>query len=876
MRKTCLLLTVVFGLLLMPSAATALNFKPVEGSPIKVAPPDDVINAVTTGDFNSDIYDDVAAVGDSNKLYVWLTQPDGTFQPAPGSPYTTNTDSNVKTRIWARDVTSDFRDDLVIQSEKFPGTFYSLFNNGDGSFPVNPAGSWAVDWTPDPTFKGVTGWNSVTYADLTGDGCPDLLAGMYVRSYQVGISNCAGGFTRATSAPVPLTTPLEGDFDGFQQTDVGDYNGDGHADIALMLTPNTSGPGPRIVYVLYGNDTGLFGTPVAVYDKEGANNSSLMDIATIDQNGDSFDDLLVLTRNQNYSNTVTSLLGGAGGLVENPAGELSEPFRGAYGLTPADFDDDGAQDFGVSLRGFNQFNVALGDGLDSFAWDGPRDFAPIDGNNFSPNDLETPDLNGDGFPDIVSSSSHSGQAFQARGIHALISVPDVSADRSSIDFPETAVGQESAAQTVTLTAGSGPPAGFNNADFSIQGTGDVNYELETDCPGTLAGGETCEVNVTFAPSIDGLHDPDLKIKTPDGETITIPLSGVTGHEDLTVNTPEGTIWEIPGGSGDAVLTFEIEASGTWPVKVNEILVESEFEEDQDLWTVIDFNNCKTTLAPGQTCDFQVSFAPKLGNTGSSFNAYLVLISENDDLTSMYAELQGIATNSAYDVLPNQLEFGDRALGSGPSEVQEFTIEPTSDGAVPFYGVEAQGDDESSFEIIGAENCPEIIPVGSSCTIGVAFEPQGELGFKQTRIAIFAYNNNGGEYFVNVNGTAVSAEPPPPGPDADLRFKVQSARKVKRGKQLLVTATIRNAGNAASFPVTLKVTSPKKSTRPVKALRIPMVSIGETEVRRFRIPVKRNAKGKFLVTVIAREEGHPGIVAKTPKVTVQKPKKPKRR
>lgn len=169
-------------------------------------------------------------------------------------------------------------------------------------------------------------------------------------------------------------------------------------------------------------------------------------------------------------------------------------------------------------------------------------------------------------------------------------------------------------------------------------------------------------------------------------------------------------------------------------------------------------------------------------------------------------------------------------------------------------MELQGDDESSFAVTGAENCPEMIPADSSCTIDVTFEPEGELGFKQTQVKVFAFNSNESEYQVNLSGTAVSAEPPPPGPEADLRLKVKSAKKVKAGKKLLVTATVRNVGDAASFPVVLKATAPKKSARTVKALTIPMVRIGATAVRKFRIPVKRTARGKFKVKVNLTHEG----------------------
>ncbi len=373
----------------------------------------------------------------------------------------------------------------------------------------------------------------------------------------------------------------------------------------------------------------------------------------------------------------------------------------------------------------------------------------------------------------------------------------------------------------------------------------------------MGAGETCTVDVTFDPDVDGEHRPDLKIDLPDGSTVSIPLSGVTGHQDLAVNTPDGTTWEIPGGAGGSELTFELEATGTWPVQVLDIQAYAELEEAEDRWSVIDLNNCKTTLQPGGTCEFDVHFNPKLDDSGSTLNSYLVLETSNDDLTGLYAELTGKATTSAFEVTPSSLDFGKRAVGSGPSAVQEFTIDPTGDGPVPFYGLELQGDDESSFTISGLENCPGMIPVDSECTFGVSFDPQGEpREIATTSIAVFAYNNNGGEYSVNLSGTAVSAEPPPPTPDADLKLTVRSARKVMAGRKLLVTATVRNAGNAATLnPVSLKATSPRKSTRPVKSVRIPSIRIGEKVTRKFLVPVKKSAKGRFRVKVALTYKGH---------------------
>lgn len=875
MRKMCVLFTVVLGLALLPSAASALSFKPAPGDPLAIAPPNDVITGVATGNFNGDIYDDIAAVGQSNKIYVWLTQADGTFQPAPGSPFGTGTSDTIERyRIFAAEMNGDFRDDLIVQSGQFPGTFHTYLGAGDGTFPSTPTGSWIINHTGAPNFRGAANFRSATVADLTGDGCADILVGMFERMYQVGISNCAGGFAPATPAPVPVSTPLSDSFDGFETTATGDYNGDGDMDIALMLRASSNSGEGRIVYTADGDGSGTFDNPVARYDAGVENNSSLTQIQTADLTGDDQDDLVIVRRNQNGSDTVATLVGSEAGLAANPspAGTLAEPYRGIWSLGVADFDGDGSQDLGFALRGSREFGLALGDGAGGLTWYPNRwALAPIADVDFFPNDVELPDLNGDGYPDLVTSSSHSGQTFQARGIHALISSPSVSAAPTEIGFPETPVGEDET-RTITITGGEGPSSVLGNSSFTVEGPGAAQFDLDNECFGALETGGTCDLNVTFDPDIDGAFEAAVKITVPGGNEISIPLSGVTGHESLTVNSPDGTQWDTPGGGPGGEKTFEIEADGTWPVKINDIQVYAELEEQDDRWGLIDTNNCKTTMQPGETCDVDVHFGPELGDTGSVLEAVLVIESDNPALTGPYADLAGHATTSAFEVTPLQLEFGDRALGSGASPVKTFAIEPTGDGPIPFYGVELQGDDNTSFSLAGAGNCPEMIPVDSSCTFEVAFDPKGDPGFKQTKVAVMAYNNNGGEYFVNVNGTATNAEPPPPPPDADLRLTVKSAKKVKAGKKLLVTATVRNVGDAATLnPVTLRAISPKKTTKSVKVQKIPSVSIGQTVTRKFRIPVKKNAKGRLRVKVDLTYIGHTTSrkSARTAPVKIQK-------
>ena len=93
--------------------------------------------------------------------------------------------------------------------------------------------------------------------------------------------------------------------------------------------------------------------------------------------------------------------------------------------------------------------------------------------------------------------------------------------------------------------------------------------------------------------------------------------------------------------------------------------------------------------------------------------FLMVETANDVVPPTFVELTGNATTSAYELTPLGLDFGERVIGSGPSPVQEFTIDPTGDGPVPFYGVELQGDNTTSFTITDLDDFPAMIPADSS-------------------------------------------------------------------------------------------------------------------------------------------------------------------
>jgi hypothetical protein len=118
------------------------------------------------------------------------------------------------------------------------------------------------------------------------------------------------------------------------------------------------------------------------------------------------------------------------------------------------------------------------------------------------------------------------------------------------------------------------------------------------------------------------------------------------------------------------------------------------------------------------------------------------------------------------------------------------------------------------------------------------------------------------------------------PDPTAKFlslKVKSAKKVKAGKQLVVTAQVRNSGDYRSAKFNLRASAPKKLTGQIKFTPLRNLSISErhNSTIKFKVPVKRKAKGKFQVKVSLVASSRK-IERRTAKVRIVKAKKKRKR
>ena len=336
-------------------------------------------------------------------------------------------------------------------------------------------------------------------------------------------------------------------------------------------------------------------------------------------------------------------------------------------------------------------------------------------------------------------------------LRAAVNAPRLLITPTALSFGQVEVSETSSARQVTLQ-NIGTSSLMLDAPF-VQGDAGAEYALSSKCPAALPAGQSCVIDVTFAPLSQGSRPASLVVTSnnPDGSGV-VTLSGEGRLQEgqgpvLSVLPSAVRFGSVDVGAVSTVRAVQVRNDGASLLRITEIGLADNSEFAQS-------NACGDTLAPQQTCEVSLTFAPAGGGVRETT---LVLQSNDSAHPTAYVAVTGVGNVRADAVgelrfSPSTVVFDSLFVGKGASE---SNIVVTNVGAAA-VDIDALG--LTSTQGFSQNNsCGVTLLPGAQCSVVVAFEPPSVGGWTS---AIQVLTRDGASYTVSLWGVALEQEVPP--------------------------------------------------------------------------------------------------------------------
>jgi len=348
----------------------------------------------------------------------------------------------------------------------------------------------------------------------------------------------------------------------------------------------------------------------------------------------------------------------------------------------------------------------------------------------------------------------------------VASAQSVQLSRTSLSFPNQAVGTTSSSLNVILTNTDGI------TPLTISGiTASGDYSESDNCAGSVAPSGNCTLLITFMPNSAGTLTGVITLSDDANNSPQLITTKGTGVVPLTVaptSLPFGSVTvAVTSAAKTVTLTNDLNTSVTFS-----------FTTSGDYAAIGSGTNpCGTSLIGHATCTLSVTFSPK---TNGSINGALTVTQTVDSILQIVA-LSGSGTGGQTPPLsfsPTSLSFPSTAVGA-TSAGKTVVVTNNSSSTVTISSFPASTDYVSAPG--NASPCGGALTAGDQCTVTVTFSPTQAGTIKGS--VTFSDNATINRQILDLSGTAIAPVSVSP---ASLAFATQQLGTTSAPKTVTIT------------------------------------------------------------------------------------------
>lgn len=354
-------------------------------------------------------------------------------------------------------------------------------------------------------------------------------------------------------------------------------------------------------------------------------------------------------------------------------------------------------------------------------------------------------------------------------IEAVVVTLNVAPER--LDFGRLPVGARATAVLAISNSGNGPWAPA--APPQLEGEA---FALLSQCALPLGPGAFCELTVAFAPEVEGAAEGRVVLLGPEGDPVTVPLSGVGDPAQVLVEPAALDFGSVAVGTG-ARRSLSVTNLSAAPLSLPLVLDGPGFLVGGAAATTV-------SVAVGATVEVELDFLPARGGPFAATAQVEICGTSCGPQVALTGE--GLAPR--IEAEPRAVDFGEVAAGASASA----TLELGNAGAGPLVitDLEVLGTPDVT---VATGELPLQVAEGQGVGLTLSWSPPSPLGELGAALRVRSNDPVSPEVVIPLDGRA-------PGPalqlvPAALHFGVLDA-----GQSLEVDVVVRSAG---TVPVTVQ-------------------------------------------------------------------------